>query len=309
MWPKLKEQLPAIVVTALLVIVAAFFIHQQTVSDMAKQQQDQLAQLKDETSAEIKAASDENSQRIEAINSLLKDAMAKRQAEMLMTDDEFAKVNADKVNQLATAIAQKIQPYNPLPKTPEEAERQQNEQLDKVSTRLSEKIHPILADMAADQHLTRDSINAYSQKISDQVGLVLTGELAKNQVLNNNILATQDVARESLGLSREVTALYLSSFKDQGILSRLLMLPADVVKDAAQLSIVNSNERAQIEQGLVTRMNSSKSSSTTCKPNSQRNKFFARPNNRILSHAPPARGFFMAMVGLVQNAIGPLSNR
>jgi hypothetical protein len=255
MWPKLKEQLPAVVVTALLVIVAAFFIHQQTVSEMAKQQQDQLAQLKQDTSDAIKAASDENSQRIEAINSLLKDAMAKRQAEMLMTDDEFAKVNADKVNQLATAIAQKIQPYNPLPKTPEEAEKQQNEQIDKVSTRLSEKIHPILAEMAADQHLTRDSIDAYSQKITDQVGVVLTGEMAKNQQLNNNVTATQDVARDSLALSREVTALYLSSFKDQGIISRLLTLPADVVKDAAQLSIVNSNERAQIEQGLVTRMN------------------------------------------------------
>jgi hypothetical protein len=109
--------------------------------------------------------------------------------------------------------------------------------------------------MAADQHLTRDAINAYSQKITDQVGVVLTGEMAKNQVLNNNVLATQDVARDSLGLSRELTALYLSSFKDQGILSRLLMLPADVVTDAAHLSIVNSNEREKIEQQLVSRMN------------------------------------------------------
>jgi hypothetical protein len=203
----------------------------------------------------MKASTDESNQRIDAINTLLKDAIAKRQADALMTDEDFAKVNADKVNQLATAIAQKIQPYNPLPKTPEEAEKQQNEQIDKVSTRLSEKIHPILADMAADQHLTRDSINAYSQKITDQVGVVLTGEMAKNQVLNNNVVATQDVARDSLGLDRELTALYLSSFKDQGVLSRLLDLPADIVKDAAHLSIVNSNERAQIEQGLVTRMN------------------------------------------------------
>jgi uncharacterized protein (DUF2267 family) len=251
MWQKLKEQLPAILVTALLVIVAAYFIHQKTVSEMAQSQQDQLATLRDE----MKASTDESNQRIDAINTLLKDAIAKRQADALMTDEEFAKVNADKVNQLATAIAQKIQPYNPLPKTPEEAEKQQNEQIDKVSSRLSEKIHPILADMAADQHLTRDSINAYSQKITDQVGVVLTGEMAKNQVLNNNVLATQDVARDSLGLSRELTALYLSSFKDQGVLSRLLDLPADIVKDAAHLSIVNSNERAQIEQGLVTRMN------------------------------------------------------
>jgi hypothetical protein len=251
MWQKLKEQLPAIFITALLVIVAAYFIHQKTVAEMAQSQQDQLATLRDE----MKSANDESNQRIDAINTLLKDAIAKRQAEMLMTDEDFAKVNADKVNQLATAIAQKIQPYNPLPKTPEEAEQQQNEQNDKVSTRLSEKIHPILADMAADQHLTRDAINAYSQKITDQVGVVLTGEMAKNQVLNNNVLATQDVARDSLGLSRELTALYLSSFKDQGILSRLLMLPADVVTDAAHLSIVNSNEREKIEQQLVSRMN------------------------------------------------------
>jgi hypothetical protein len=233
------------------VIVAAYFIHQKTVAEMAQSQQDQLATLRDE----MKASNDESNQRIDAINTMLKDAIAKRQADALMTDEDFAKVNADKVNQLATAIAQKIQPYNPLPKTPEEAEKQQNEQIDKVSSRLSEKIHPILADMAADQHLTRDSINAYSQKITDQVGVVLTGELAKNQVLNNNVLATQDVARDSLGLSRELTALYLSSFKDQGILSRLLMLPADVVTDAAHLSIVNSNEREKIEQQLVTQMN------------------------------------------------------
>ena len=251
MWPKLKEQLPAILVTALLVIVAAYFIHQQTVAQMAQSQQDQLATLRDE----MKASTDESNQRIDAINTLLKDAMAKRQAEMLMTDEEFAKVNADKVNQLATAIAQKIQPYNPLPKTPQEAEKQQNEQIDKVSTRLSEKIHPILADMAADQHLTRDSINAYSQKITDQVGVVLTGEMAKNQVLNNNVLATQDVARDSLGLDRELTALYLSSFKDQGVINRLLNLPADIIRDSEHWSIINSNERAQIEQGLVTRMN------------------------------------------------------
>ncbi|HZP61122.1 MAG TPA: hypothetical protein VFB27_12430 [Opitutaceae bacterium] len=255
MWPKLKDQLPAIIVTALLVTVAAFFIHQQTVSDMARQQQDQLDALRKQTNDEIQAAAEQNSQRIEAINNLLKDAIAKRQADALMTDEEFAKVNQEKIDKLATAIAQKIQPYNPLPKTPEEAEKQQNEQVDKVSSRLAVKIQPILADMAKDQHLTRDSIGAYSQKISDQIGIVLTQEMAKNQQLNNNLIATQAVARDSLALSHQVTALYLSSFKDQGILSRLLMLPADVVKDAANFSIVNSNERENIEKGLVTQMN------------------------------------------------------
>ena len=40
-------------------------------------------------------------------------------------------------------------------------------------------------------------------------------------------------------LSHEITALYLSSFKDQGLLTRILTLPANVVRDAASMSIVS----------------------------------------------------------------------
>jgi hypothetical protein len=63
------------------------------------------------------------------------------------------------------------------------------------------------------------------------------------------------VAQDSLALSHELTALYLSSFKDQGLITRLLALPANVVKDAASLSIVNSADKKKIEQDLVNRMN------------------------------------------------------
>ena len=98
------------------------------------------------------------------MNTLLKDAIQKRAADVFMTQQEVEKMNAERVNQLAEAIAQKIQPYNPLPKTPEEAERQQNEQVDKVSSRLADRIQPILADMAKDQHLTREQIAAYSRR-------------------------------------------------------------------------------------------------------------------------------------------------
>jgi hypothetical protein len=155
---------------------------------------------------------------------------------------------------LAEAIAKKVQPYNPLPKSPEEAEKMQNEQVDKVSTRMTEKISPILAEMSKDQNLTRESINAYSQRISNQVSNVLTSELAKNQQLNNNLQATQAAAQEALKLSHEITALYLSSFKDQGLITRLLSLPANVVKDAASLSIVSSSDRKKVEQELITKM-------------------------------------------------------
>src|SRR5207344_1544852 len=92
-------------------------------------------------------------------------------------------------------------------------------------------------------------------RISDQIGSVLTAELAKNQQLNNNLQQTQAVAQDSMKLSHEITALYLASFKDQGLITRLLTLPANVVRDAASLSIVNSTERKKVEERLVNEMN------------------------------------------------------
>ena len=253
MWQKFKEQIPAVVLTALLIIGGAFWLHQKTVSEMAAKQQIELAPLREQNDA-LKAASEENRRQIEATNKLLKDAISKREADMFRTDEELNKLNAERMDALAEAIAKKVQPYNPLPKSPEEAERIQNEQVDRVSTRMTERIQPILAEMARDQNLTRDSIVQYSQRISDQVGNVLTAELAKNQSLNNNLQQTQAVAQDALKLSHEITALYLSSFKDQGLITRLLTLPANVVRDAASLSIVNNSERKKVEETLVARM-------------------------------------------------------
>ena len=254
MWQKLKEQLPAIILTALLVVGAAFWIHSQTVKEMTAQQEAALAPMRDQNDA-LKATVEEISRRSDATSKLLKDAISKREADMFRTDEEIDKLNTQRMDALAEAIAKKVQPYNPLPKTPEEAARMQNEQVDKVSTRMADKIQPILAQMANDQHLTRDSIMQYSRRISDQVGTVLTAELAKNQQLNNNLRATQAVAQDSLALSHEITALYLRSFKDQGLITRLLALPANVIEDAASLSIVTSSDRKKMEQDLINRMN------------------------------------------------------
>jgi len=255
MWQKLKEQIPAILITVILLAGAAYWAHQQTVSEMSRKEEADLQPLREQNEA-LKASAEENRKQIAATNTMLKEAIAKRQADLFRTDEELQKLNADRMNQLAEAIAKKVQPYNPLPKTPEEAERMQNEQVDKVSSRMSERIRPILDQMASDQHLTRDSIMQYSQRISDQVGTVLTSEMAKNQQLNNNLQQTQQIAQDSMALSHEITALYLSSFKDQGLITRLLTLPANVVKDAASMSIVNSSDRKKMEQQLVDRMNS-----------------------------------------------------
>ena len=253
MLQKFKEQIPAVILTALLVIAGAFWLHQQTVAEMAAKQQSEIAPLRDSNDA-LRLASEENRKSIESTNKLLRDAIAKREADMFRTDEEVQKLNIERMDALAEAIAKKVQPYNPLPKSAEEAEKIQNEQVDRVSGRLAERIQPILGEMAKDQNLTRESIVAYSNRISDQVGNVLAGELAKNQQLNNNLQRTQAAAQDAMKLSHEITALYLSSFKDQGLITRLLTLPANVVRDAASLSIVTSSDRKKIEEQLVSRM-------------------------------------------------------
>lgn len=253
MWQKFKEQLPAVILTALLVIGGAFWLHQQTLNEMSVKQQRELAPLRDANDA-LKVASDENRKQIEFTNKLLRDAIAKREADMFRSDEEVQKLNTERMDALADAIAKKIQPYNPMPRSAEEAERMQSDQIDKVSNRMAERIEPILAEMSKDQNVTRESLVQYSQRISDQVGTVLTAELAKNQQLNNNLQATQAAAQDALKLSHEITALYLSSFKDQGLITRLLTLPANVVRDAASLSIVNNSDRKKVEEQLVARM-------------------------------------------------------
>jgi hypothetical protein len=255
MWQKFKEQIPAVILTAVIIIGAAFWFTQQKVAEMNAQHQADIAALREQTNAEMKASAEETRRHIESVNQLLKDAISKRQADALMTDEEFAKVNQDKIDKLAEAIAHKIQPYNPLPKTAEEAEKIQNEQVDKVSSRMAEKISPILADMSKDQNLTREKIDGYSQRISDQISGVLTAEMSRNQELNTQLLNSQAVAHDSIKLSHEITALYLSSFKDQSLITRILSLPANIVRDAASLSIVNSSDRKKMEERLVTDMN------------------------------------------------------
>ena len=255
MWQKLKDQIPAIILTAVLILGIAFWFNQKMATEMAAKQQADLAALREQTAAEMKASAEETRRHIESVNQLLKDAISKRSADVFMTEEEVNKLNAEKVNALAEAIAKKVQPYNPLPKSPEEAEKLQNEQVDKVSSRMADKISPILAEMSKDQNLTRESINGYSQRISDQISGVLTSEMSRNQELNNQLLSSQAVAQDSMKLSHEITALYLSSFKDQGLITRLLTLPANIVRDASNLSIVNSTERKKIEERLVTEMN------------------------------------------------------
>ncbi len=257
MWQKFKEQIPAVLLIAVIVVGVGYALYQQqqTVQEAQSAQQEALAKQRADFEAKLQQATDTNRRQIDSLDKLLKDAIEKRSADVFMTEAEVEKLNSQKVDQLAEAIAKKVQPYNPLPKSPEEAEKMQNEQVDKVSARMADRIQPILTEMSKDQNLTRESIDRYSNRISDQVSKVLTSEMARNQVLNNNLQETQSVADDAMKLSHEITALYLSSFQDKGLITRLLTLPANVVKDATNLSIVNSSERKKVEEDLMAKMN------------------------------------------------------
>jgi hypothetical protein len=287
MWQKFKEQILVILVIVVIVVGAAFWLNQKTVTELQAQQVLKLAPLREANDA-LKAQNEENRRSLESTKKLLTDAIAKRESDLFRTDEEVQKLNVERMDALAEAIAKKVQPYNPLPKSPEEAEKMQNEQVDKVSTRMTEKISPILAEMAKDQNLTRESIATYSQRISDQVGNVLTAELAKNQVLNNNLMATQAAAQDALKLSHEITALYLSSFKDQGLITRLLTLPANVVRDQPE---------HRVEQRPQESRTGAHDQDGRHRPEARRNpssgaKKIIRPAAQKLSRRPQASVFF-----------------
>lgn len=254
MWSKFKEQLPAVLLTLLIIGGGAYWLHQRTVAEMATSQESQLAALRAQTTAELRASTEDTRRQIDAVNTLLKDAIASRSSDLFMNDEELATVNQQRVSELAAAIAHEIQPYNPLPRTPEEAADQETTRISAVSTRISDRIEPLLAKLSVDQNLTRETLENISAEITDQLSLVLTSELAKNQQLNNNLSDSQALAQESLALSQELAALYLTSFEDKGVLTRLLTLPAGLIKDVSHGSIVNSTERRKKEEELMLRL-------------------------------------------------------
>ena len=251
---KLKEQAPAIVVTALVMGALlggyAYYVN----AKVLPAQRRAMDEMRFAHEAALERSAAETRKEIAAVNQLLKDTIAARSGGAFQNEEEAKAAEAAQVAKLAEAVAQRLQPYNPLPRTPEEAEQMQNAQIDKVSGRLSERIQPILTQIAGDQNLTRDSLNRYADQISQQITGVLTGELARNERLGTQVQLTQSLAQESIALSSELTALYLSSIKDQGVINRLLLLPANIVRDASRFQLLNNDERRAKESDLTKRL-------------------------------------------------------
>jgi hypothetical protein len=249
------DQVPAILLTALLTTGVLVWLGNSVVTKMTRHNEEQMAELRASTEQRIKESNDSLKSQMDATYNLLKDSVANRKGGLFMSDDELAKLNDQKVALLAKALAQQIQPFGmAVAQDPQQAEEQRNKQVDEVAGRMAGKIQPILEQMSKDTSLTKKSISEYSQKISDQIALVLTSELAQKQKLNNNLIESTAVAQESLRISQEITALYLSQMKNESLLGRILMLPAHMIQDTAKGSIVNSNERQKVEARIAQEM-------------------------------------------------------
>lgn len=251
MWQKFKDQLPAVIFTLLVIGGLAYWSHIQTIEQLNAQQDIQLTTLRQQTNAELRSSAEETQRQIDAVNTLLKDAIKQRASDMFMTDEELATVNDQRITELAAAIASQIKPDPLIATSPDDAATQETAQIERVSASLTERLQPLLDQLSDDQEATQEILAQISSEVGDQISIVLTTELAKNQTLNNNLSESQAIAHDSLGLSQELAALYLSSFKNKGVLTRLLNLPANVVKDASKMSIVNSRERKEREEELM----------------------------------------------------------
>lgn len=231
MWQKLKEQIPAIIITTALVIVAAFFM----VRSITERQQAELTPLRAQNET-LAAQAEENRRQIAATNKLLKDALAQNGAAVFRPESNVEKLNEERLTRLAQVIAERVIPAIPAPKSAAEIEASQNEQVDKVSARLVENIRPALADAIAEQK-------------SATLAVTQAGE-RRAQQLNVGLLATQAAAQDALKLSRDIAALYADSAKDHGVLIRLFSLPASFVMDAARGDMIGS-ERAKVQRELA----------------------------------------------------------
>lgn len=231
MWQKFKEQIPAIIITAALVIGASVVMVQKVVS----RQRLELEPLRQQNEL-LQAQAEENRRQIDATAKLLKDALAQNGGELFRPEANVEKLNEERLTRLAEVIAKRVIPSIPVPKSPEELAQSQSEQVEKVADRLAANIKPVLADAIADQKAASARAAALNE--------------ARVQEMNVGLLAAQAAAQDALRLSREVSALYVESFRDQGVLMRLFSLPANLVIDAANMNLV-SVDKGKVQRELA----------------------------------------------------------
>jgi len=227
---KLTENILTIIVTVALVAVAAFLM----VSHATKEQAAALQPLREQNEA-LRAQADDNRRQLEATNQILRNAISHREGEVFATDSEVQKLNGARMDALADAIANRVAPKLPTPATPEEVARQQDQTVDRISSRTVEKLQPSIVELTGKEQASQRELAATRVRL-DQV--------------TANLNQTEAAADDAIKLSQELSAMYLDTYKDHGVAIRLLALPAEVIRDAASGNIVNDRNKKKEQQQL-----------------------------------------------------------
>lgn len=247
-----KSAIPVAVISA--VLVALFFVgysfwfKEQVFKPFAERQLSDMESLRSDYQTQMQKVAENIMARVDQTNKTLDAAIAARNTDLFLSEDENRKLETAKVDALADAIMGRLNAVIP---TPDDQDRGYTV----VSERVADRLNPILSEIARTGNLTRSDVEFYSSQISGMIDGLLRDEMAEKQRLNNNLMASQAVAQDSLRLSQEMSALYLSSLKDEGVLSRILSLPVRVVQDVSTLSIVGSADRKKVEERLFTDLN------------------------------------------------------
>ncbi|HEX9783339.1 MAG TPA: hypothetical protein VGA56_11505 [Opitutaceae bacterium] len=243
----LKSAIPVALISA--VLVALFFVgysfwfKERVLTEIAESQRTDIVDLRAAYQAEMEKFAERILARVDETNKTLDAAIASSAGELFVAEGEARNLDAQKVSTLADAVMNRLNSVIP---TADEQDRS----YDAMTSRVSDKLTPILSDIARTGNLTRSDVEFYSSQITGLIDGVLKEELAEKQRLNNSLLQTSAVAQDSLRLSQEMSALYLSSLKDEGVISRILSLPVRVVQDVSSLSIVGSSDRRKMEERL-----------------------------------------------------------
>jgi hypothetical protein len=231
MWRKLSENILTVIVTVVLVVGAAALLFNHAL----QHQQATLLALQEQNDA-LRSQSDDNRHELQATVQILRDAVRHNNNALFSSDEEIARLNGDRMNALADAIAQRVAPKMPVAKSSEELSQQENEQIDRISSATAQKLAPAIADLAA------------QQKAGSASGRQVAAARVEVEHIRQNLAATQQAADDALKLTQQLSAMYLQTYQEHGALVRILTLPGDLIQDAASGSIVTAQRARTREQ-------------------------------------------------------------
>jgi uncharacterized protein YneF (UPF0154 family) len=229
MWRKFSESILTIIVTVVLIgIIAGIFI-----SRAVNQEQAALEPLREQNEA-LRAQIDETRRQSEAATQLLREAVAKREGEVFRPEEEIQRLNTTRMDALANAIAKKVAPELPAPKSADELAQEQDQEVQKIATATAEKLAP--------------TFHSIGQTQREQASREIAQYRDKLDAANASLARTQAVADQALDLTRQLSKDYLQTYSEKGGLVRIFSLPGLLIQDVAKGNVINGNRDARREQ-------------------------------------------------------------